>query len=253
MPIHLLWRNRTFMKLSTTDVMVDHELLWMLFESRNRYICNKMLALLRSLTSRQNKLNSKNSLNSIVTFLLCQYIYFETISSIGRVFRPPLWRWRKMAALPLPVAILDDLISRKWGHPRWRPEAEGPPFSSTSTIGVERLSPSLGWRYLGRRHLGFKMATPQKTSGGRRDAREDVLQTSAPSMSPVEVWLYWKHLIVSLTQALSKWLSELPACYYAEVVNLHMSKVVKNLRLQQAPTLLFFWILFFIFFNCTLQ
>ena len=35
-----------------------------------------------------------------------------------------------MAALPLPVAILDDLISgtRRWGHPKWRPEAEGPPF-----------------------------------------------------------------------------------------------------------------------------
>ena len=36
-------------------------------------------------------------------------------------------------------------------------------------------------------HLGSKMATPEMTSGGRRDAREDVLQTSAPSMSPVEV------------------------------------------------------------------
>ena len=56
-----------------------------------------------------------------------------------------------------------------------------------------------------------------------------------------------KHLIISLTQALSKWLSELPACYYAEVISLHMSKVVKNLRLQQAPTLLFF-ILFLFFF-----
>ena len=32
-------------------------------------------------------------------------------SSIGRVFRSLLWRWRKMATLPLPVAILDDLIS----------------------------------------------------------------------------------------------------------------------------------------------
>ena len=30
---------------------------------------------------------------------------------LGRVFRLPLWRWRKMVALPLPVAILDDLIS----------------------------------------------------------------------------------------------------------------------------------------------
>ena len=57
-----------------------------------------------------------------------------------------------------------------------------------------------------------------------------------------------KHLIVSLTQALSKWLSELPACHYAEVISLHMSKVVKNLRLQQAPTLLFFFFWFFFFF-----
>ena len=56
---------------------------------------------------------------------------------LGWPFRPPLWRWRKMAALPLPSAILDDLISgfRKWGHPKWRPKAEGPPFSSTSTTG----------------------------------------------------------------------------------------------------------------------
>ena len=57
-----------------------------------------------------------------------------------------------------------------------------------------------------------------------------------------------KHLIVSLTQALSKWLSELPACYYAEVISLHMSKVVKNLRLQQAPTLLFFGFYFIFLF-----
>ena len=143
--------------------------------------------------------------------------------------------------------------SREWGHPRWRPEAEGPPYSASASMGTEKAAPSLGWRHFRRRHLESKMAAPQVTSGGRRDAREDVLQTSAPSMSPVEVWLYWKHLIVSLTQALSKWLSELPACYYAEVISLHMSKVMKNLRLQQAPTLLFFWILFFNFFNCTLQ
>ena len=35
----------------------------------------------------------------------------DVIQDLGRFFRPPLWRWRKMAALPLPVAILDDLIS----------------------------------------------------------------------------------------------------------------------------------------------
>ena len=114
------------------------------------------------------------------------------VSSIGRVFLAPLRRRRKMAALPLPVAILDDLIcgSRKWGHPRWRPEAEGPPFSSASAIGVEKPAPGPGWRHFRRRHLGSKMATPEMTSGGRRDAHEDALQTSAPSMSPVEVWLY---------------------------------------------------------------
>ena len=95
-------------------------------------------------------------------------------SSIGRVFRPPLWWWWKMAALPLPAAILDDLIpgTRKWGHPRWRPEAEGPPFSTTTTMGVEKLSPGLGWRHFRRRHLESKMAAPQITSGGRWDSGE---------------------------------------------------------------------------------
>ena len=113
-------------------------------------------------------------------------------SSIGRFFRSLLWRWRKMAALPLPVAILDDLISgsRKWGHPRWRPEAEGPPFCATATIGVEKTAPGPGWRHFRPRHLGSKMATVEMTSRGRRDAREDVLQTSASSMSPEVVWLY---------------------------------------------------------------
>ena len=109
------------------------------------------------------------AITSITCITLCGH---TDGSSIGRVFRPPLWRWRKMAALPLPVAILDDLISRKWGHPRWRPEAEGPPFSSTSTIGVEKLSPSLGWRHFRRRHLGIEMAAPHLTSGGRRNSRE---------------------------------------------------------------------------------
>ena len=62
----------------------------------------------------------------------------DVIQDLGRVFRSPLRRRRKMAANPLPVAILDDLIcgNQKWGHPRWRPEAEGPPFSSA--MGVEK-------------------------------------------------------------------------------------------------------------------
>ena len=124
-------------------------------------------------------------------FFICWkllYLYDSSppsASSIGYFFRPPLWRWRKMAALPLPAAILDDLISgsRKWGHPRWRPEAEGPPFCATATTGIEKSTPSPGWCHFRRRHLGFKMAAVEMTSGGRRDAREDVLQTSASSMS----------------------------------------------------------------------
>ena len=175
-------------------------------------------------------------------------------SSIGYFFRSPLrWRW-KMAALPLPVAILDDLISGscKWGHPRWRPEAEGPPFSTSTSLGIEKSTPSPGWCHFRRRHLESKMATAAMTSGGRRDAREDVLQTSAPSMSPVEVWLYWKHLIVSLTQALSKWLSELPACHYAEVdQSAHVESCEKPSTSASSYSTFFFF--FFFFFNCTLQ
>ena len=173
-------------------------------------------------------------------------------SSIGRVFRAPLRRRRKMAALPLPVAILDDLIPsfrfREWGHPRWRPEAEGPPSCASASMGLEKPAPGPGWRHFRRRHHGSKMAAVEMTSGGRRDAREDVLQTSASSMSPVEVWLYWKHLIVSLTQALSKWLSELPACYYAEVISLHMSKVMKKPSTSASTYSTFFFFGFYFFF-----
>ena len=154
-----------------------------------------------------------------------------------------------MAALPLPVAILDDLIcgNRKWGHPRWRPEAEGPPFCATATMGVEKTAPGSGWRHFRPRHLGSKMATVEMTSRGRRDAHEDVLQTSASSMSPVEVWLYWKHLIVSLTQALSKWLSELPACHYGEVDQSARANTMKH-GVDFGKHLLYFFFFFFFFF-----
>ena len=164
-----------------------------------------------------------------------------------------------MAALPLPAAILDDLISgsHKWGHPRWRPEAEGSPFSSSLLNGDRKTRP--------RSWMTSFPAPPSWIQDG--DGGNDVWRTSRrPWRRPTDVCpihescrsltllRFKKHLIVSLTQALSKWLSELPACYYAEVISLHMSKVVKNLRLQQAPTLLFFGgILFFFFFNCTLQ
>ena len=157
-----------------------------------------------------------------------------------------------MAALPLPVAILGDLISgsRKWGHPRWRPEAEGPPFSSTLHNRDRKTRPR-SWM------TSFPAPPSWIQDGG---GGNDVWRTSRrPWRRPTDVCpihescrsltllRFKKHLIVSLTQALSKWLSELPACYYAEVISLHMSKVMKNLRLQQAPTLLFFLFFFFFF------
>ena len=148
-----------------------------------------------------------------------------------------------MAALPLPVAILDDLIFR--GHPRWRPEAEGPPFCTAHRNGDPKKYP--------RSWMTSTPASPSWIQDG--DGGNDVWRTSRrPWRRPTDVCpihescrsltllRFKKHLIVSLTQALSKWLSELPACYYAEVISLHMSKVVKNLRLQQAPTLLFFFL-----------
>ena len=156
-----------------------------------------------------------------------------------------------MAALPLPVAILGDLISgsRKWGHPRWRPEAEGPPFSSTLHNRDRKTRPR-SWM------TSFPAPPSWIQDGG---GGNDVWRTSRrPWRRPTDVCpihescrsltllRFKKHLIVSLTQALSKWLSELPACYYAEVISLHMSKVMKNLRLQQAPTLLFFFFFFFL-------
>ena len=178
-------------------------------------------------------------------------------SSIGRFFRPPLRRRRKMAALPLPVAILDDLISgsRKWGHPRWRPEAEGPPFSSASAIGVEKPAPGPGWRHFRRSHLGSKMVTVEMTYGGRRDAREDVLQTSAPSMSPVEVWIFldlksiWS--LASPRHYPSDWVS-CPLATTGKSISLHVP-TPWNMVLTSASTYSTFFYFIFIFFNCTLQ
>ena len=152
---------------------------------------------------------------------------------------------------------MTSFADRKWGHPRWWPEAEGPPSCAAAAIGVEKLAPGSGWRHFRRHHLGSKMAAVEMTSGGRRDAREDVLQTSAPSMSPVEVWLYFlvrlkknkKHLIVSLTQALSKWLSELPAYHYAEVdQSAHVESFEKPSTSASTYSTFFFFFGFYLFF-----
>ena len=71
-------------------------------------------------------------------------IVIDVNQDLGRTFRSLLRRRRKMAALPLPAAILDDLIpgtgNWEWGHPRWRPEAERPPSCASASIGIEKFS-----------------------------------------------------------------------------------------------------------------
>ena len=145
---------------------------------------------------------------------------------------------------------------RKWGHPRWRPEAEGPPFSTSTSLGVEKFSPGPGWRHFRRRHLGSKMAAPQTTSGGRRD----ILQMSVPSSerarpSPkascrrLKLFFYFLRSIWSLASP-SHWLRELPACHYGEVdqsarVNTTFHETWRWLR--QAPALLFLDFIFLFF------
>ena len=72
--------------------MIDHELLWMLFlGSSDRNIRNKMCALLRNMTNKENKLNSANSLNNLITFLLCQYIYYAIIVHLWNYLQRMLW------------------------------------------------------------------------------------------------------------------------------------------------------------------
>ena len=100
---------------------------------------------------------------------------------------------------PLRCAVQNGGPSASGRHLGW-PHSEviqdgdrkrkGRHFAPRTAMGIQKSTPGPGWRHFRRRHLGSKMATAEMTSGGRRDAREDVLQTSAPSMSPVEVWLY---------------------------------------------------------------
>ena len=79
-----------------------------------------------------------------------------------------------MAALPLPAAILDDLIlgSANEVIQDGCRKRKGRHLAPHSSIGVEKAAPGLGRRHFRRRHLGSKMAAPQVTSGGRWDCHE---------------------------------------------------------------------------------
>ena len=56
-----------------------------------------------------------------------------------------------------------------------------------------------------------------------------------------------KHLIISLTQTLSKWLSELPACHYAEVdQSAHVESCEKPSTSASSYSTFFFFFFFFL-------
>ena len=201
-------------------------------------------------------------MDSFYTLCKPQYRKPWQASSIGRPFRPPLWRWRKMAAFPLPAAILDVLISgfREWAHPRWRPEAEGPPFSSTSTMGVEKAARGLGWRQCRRRHLGSKMAAPQVTSGGRQDSHEDVPSWErggpSPKTSRRRLKLFWKFfieiqksiwLLASPNHSRNGW-GSCPLATSGKSISLHVS-TPRSMKCGVD----FGKHLLYLFLNCTLQ
>ena len=134
-------------------------------------------------------------------------------SSIGYFFGSPLrcavQKWR-----PFRFRSPSWMTSFR-GHPRWRPEAEGPPFCTAHRNGDPKKYP--------RSWMTSFPASPSWIQDG--DGGNDVWRTSRrPWRRPTDVCpihescrsltllRFKKHLIVSLTQALSKWLSELPAC-----------------------------------------
>ena len=133
---------------------------------------------------------------------------------------------------------------------------KGRHFPPHSTTGLEKTAPGPGWRHFRPRHLGSKMATVEMTSRGRRDAREDVLQTSAPSMSPVEVWLYldlksiWS--LASPRHYPSDWVS-CPLATTRKWSVCTCRKLWKTFDFSKLLLYFFFLDFIFFFFNCTLQ
>ena len=96
-----------------------------------------------------------------VRFCISRFCRRPPDVTCGAAILIPRWRrgkWRQPrpgAAFSIPIAEAEEkggpsasgrhlgwphLRNRKWGHPRWRPEAEGPPFSSASAMGIEKAA-----------------------------------------------------------------------------------------------------------------
>ena len=186
----------------------------------------------------------------------------SSASSIGRPFRSPL-RSEEQDGGPSDSGRhlgWPHFRFRKWGHPRWRPEAEGPP-SCSSLLDRGRKGRPKSW-------LTSFPALPSWIQDG--GATSNVWRTSRrPWRCPTDVCAihescrrltllrFEKHLIVSLPQPFLKWLRELPACHYGEVdqsarVN---TTFPWNVVLTSASTYstFFGFYFFYFFFNCTVQ
>ena len=78
-----------FIQLYVTDAMIGHELLWMLFLERSNPNIREKNACIITKSDEQNKLNSTNSLNSILNFLLFHYHWTAFRSVLNAV----QWYW----------------------------------------------------------------------------------------------------------------------------------------------------------------
>ena len=186
------------------------------------------------------------------------------VSSIGRPFRPLLRSEEQDGGPSASGGHLGWPHSRfrKWGHPRWPPEAEGPP-SCSSLLDRGRKGRPRSWL------TSFPAPPSWNQDGGATsnvwwtlglpwNPQRGVVLVQKTSRRRLTLLRFEKHLIVSLPQPFSKWLRELPACHYGEVdqsARVNTTFYETWCWLRQAPTLhfIFLFYFFFNFFNCTLQ
>ena len=178
-------------------------------------------------------------------------------SSIGRPFRPPLRSEEQDGGPSASGGHLGWPHSRfrKWGHPRWPPEAEGPP-SCSSLLDRGRKGRPRSW-------LTSFPAPPSLIQDG--GATSNVWRTSRrpwrrptdvcpihESCRPVDVWFYldlrsiWS--LASPNHSRNGW-GSCPLATTGKSISLHVSTPCSHETwcwLRQAPTLLFFG-LYFIF------
>ena len=186
----------------------------------------------------------------------------------GGKWRP--FRFRSPSGMTsFPVsAILDEVTSTgsdltgngKWGHPRWWPEAERPPFSTIHHHGVPKTHPVFWMTSVGR-------SDSLKTSYRRLPPHHDSSRPGHTCFSEILWNTFWWRLIHSFRDFGSIWSLASPRHCPSDWVSCPLAttgkwpvctcqhhvpwKIVIHgtwCWLQQAPTLLFY---FFIFYSLT--